>query len=93
VLPQFIPVPSEQQAILAKPILAQAAGSKIKIEPEFYTCKVKAEDIESFYNNALLDWKPEIVPAVGRVTMQWTKDYQSFEIDMCRMIQRRDSFW
>jgi hypothetical protein len=82
--PQLQPVPPEQQAILAKPVEAQAKGAdvNIKVEAKFYTTTASARDVAAFYQNQLKDWKADIGgPGYsGQVSMQWTKDLQSFTI-------------
>jgi hypothetical protein len=82
VFPQFVPVSPELQAALAKPAEAQTLGTKIKIDIKFYTSAAKAEDVAAFYNNALKDWKADTGSAgfMGRITMQWTRDNQSFTV-------------
>jgi hypothetical protein len=82
VFAQFQPLPPEQQAALAKPIEAQMAGSKLKVQAHFYTTTAKAGDVAAFYKNALKDWKADIggTEPGGRVTMAWTNGLQSFQI-------------
>ena len=76
------PVPAEQQAILAKPIEAQMAGSSLKVEAKFYTTQATPTEITAFYNGSLKDWKTDEgnVALKDSARMQWTKDNQTFQI-------------